>query len=306
MLNVITMLFPLWAILGSLVAYFQPELLVGYKGQIVPLLMIIMLAMGLTLKLEDFWAVVSNKKALILGVILQFTVMPIVALIISIVLQMDKAVTIGMVLVGSVAGGTASNVICYLARGNVALSISMTATSTLVGVVMTPLLIDLLLGVSVDVPALSMIVSLAKIVLLPVSAGIMLNYFFARYVVRLADVFPFISMVAIVAAISIIVAINQAQIATVGMVVFIGVVLHNAIGCSVGYGVTRLLGFDRTVCKTIAIEVGMQNSGLATALALKFFTPLSALPAAIFSIWHNIAGSIFALVAVWAEKESKS
>ncbi|CCN34263.1 putative Bile acid:sodium symporter [Vibrio nigripulchritudo SO65] len=303
MLKTIINWFPLWAILGSAAAYVQPDIFVPLKSQIVPLLMIIMLSMGLTLRIADFKRLSLYLKAVGVGVFLQFSIMPLAALLIAMAFGMNEALTIGMVLVGSVAGGTASNVICYLAKGNVALSITMTAISTLLGVVMTPFLVDLFLGVSVDVPVMQMVMSLVKIVLIPVSIGVFVNHFFSKAIERVNPVLPLISMAAIVLAIAIIVALNRDQIANIGAWVFFAVVLHNSIGLIAGYGLCRVLGFDKTICKTIAIEVGLQNSGLATALALKFFTPLSALPAGIFSIWHNLSGSVLAYF--WSKEEDK-
>ncbi|GLQ74417.1 bile acid:sodium symporter family protein [Vibrio penaeicida] len=294
MLKTIINWFPLWAILGSVAAFSVPHIFVPLKSQIVPLLTIIMLSMGLTLKLEDFRRLSSNVKAVGVGVFLQFSVMPLTAFIIALAFNMNDSLTIGMVLVGSVAGGTASNVICYLAKGNVALSITMTAVSTLLGVLMTPFLVDLFLGIKVDVPVTQMVFSLIKIVLVPVSIGVLINHLFHKPIERISPVLPLISMAAIVLAIAIIVALNRDQIADVGAWVLIAVVIHNGVGLAAGYSACRLLGFDRTTCKTVAIEVGLQNSGLATALALKFFTPLSALPAGIFSIWHNLSGSVLA------------
>ena len=300
MLRIITQLFPLWAILFSLCAYFVPGLFVEHKGQIVPLLTIIMLAMGLTLKPKDFLNVIHNKKAIGVGLILQFSVMPIAALLISLLLGFDPMLTIGMVLVGSVAGGTSSNVMCYLAKGDVALSITMTSISTLLGVVLTPLLVELLAGKAVDVPVASMLMSLVKIVLVPVAGGVVLNVFLRSVTEKLEPVLPLISMAAIVLIIAIVVALNAGNLATIGPIVALAVILHNGVGLASGYWICRILGFNETVCRTVAFEVGLQNSGLATALAMKFFTPASAVAGTIFSIWHNLSGSV--LAGYWAKR----
>lgn len=300
MLRIITQLFPLWAILFSLCAYFVPSLFVEHKGQIVPLLTIIMLAMGLTLKPKDFLNVIHNKKAIGVGLILQFSVMPVAALLISLLLGFDPMLTIGMVLVGSVAGGTSSNVMCYLAKGDVALSITMTSISTLLGVVLTPLLVELLAGKAVDVPVAGMLMSLVKIVLVPVAGGVLLNVFFRSVTEKLELVLPLISMAAIVFIIAIVVALNAGNLATIGPIVALAVILHNGVGLASGYWICRLLGFNETVCRTVAFEVGLQNSGLATALAMKFFTPASAVAGTIFSIWHNLSGSV--LAGYWAKR----
>jgi len=293
-------LFPLWALLLSVAAFLQPALFVDLKSQIVPLLTIIMLAMGLTLSPADFKKVLKNTKAIGVGVLLQFMVMPIAAFIIALSFGFDTQLTVGMLLVGSVAGGTSSNVMCYLAKGDTALSISMTAISTLLGVVLTPFLVSLMIGQSVDVPVASMLLSLFKIVLLPVAVGVLINTFFGNTIRKAEPILPYLSMFAIVLIIAIVVALSSAKLVEVGLIVVAAVVIHNAIGLTLGYWVTHLLGFDKRVCRTIAFEVGLQNSGLAAALAIKFFTPLAALPGSIFSVWHNISGSL--LASYWSRK----
>ncbi|MEO9653822.1 bile acid:sodium symporter family protein [Marinomonas sp.] len=293
-------LFPLWALLLSVAAFFQPDLFVGLKSYIVPLLTIIMLAMGLTLSPKDFKKVLHNRKAVVVGVLLQFMVMPIAAFAVALSFGFNTELTVGMLLVGSVAGGTSSNVMCYLAKGDTALSISMTAISTLLGVVLTPFLVSLMIGQSVDVPVASMLISLFKIVLLPVAAGVLINTFFGNVIRKAEPVLPYVSMFAIVLIIAIVVALSSSKLVEVGLIVVAAVVIHNAIGLLLGYWVTYLLGFDARVCRTIAFEVGLQNSGLAAALAIKFFTPMAALPGSIFSVWHNISGSL--LASYWSRK----
>ncbi|MGB2079822.1 MAG: bile acid:sodium symporter family protein [Vibrio sp.] len=289
-----TILFPVWAILFSAAAFFQPQLFVDLKSSIVPLLTIIMLAMGLTLTPKDFANIHKNLKAVSIGIILQFSVMPLVALAIATLLQFDADLTVGLVLVGCVAGGTSSNVMCFLAKGDVALSITMTAISTLLGVILTPLLVELLAGKAVDIPVTGMIVSLIKVVLVPVLIGVMINSIFHQHVEKLNPILPLISMAAIVLIIAIVVALNAGKLVEVGPMVALAVVLHNSIGLIAGFWVPKLLGFDEKTCRTIAFEVGLQNSGLATALAMKFFAPTAAIAGTIFSVWHNISGSILA------------
>ena len=250
--------------------------------------------------MQDFANAFKQKRAVLTGLVLQFSVMPLSALLISQLLGLDRELTIGMVLVGSVAGGTTSNVVCYLAKGDVALSITMTALSTLAGVVLTPLIIKLLIGEMIDIPFADMLLSLVKIVLFPVSAGVIINHFFKSLVAKVAPALPLISILAIVMAITIIVALNANQFDKVGPIILLAVFLHNGFGLALGYFCCRLLGFNHTVCKTISIEVGLQNSGLATALCIKFFSPISAIPSAIFSIWHNLSGAI--LAGYWARE----
>ena len=298
MIRTITNLFPFWAVLLSLLAFFQPDFFTASKGLIVPLLTIIMLAMGLTLMPKDFANVGKNIKAVSVGVVLQFTVMPLVALAISFLLGFDANLTVGLILVGCVAGGTSSNVMCFLAKGDVALSISMTAISTLLGVLFTPLLVELLAGKAIDIPVAGMIVSLVKIVLVPVVLGVLINTFLHKPIQKISPVLPLVSMLAIVMIIAIVVALNVTQLVEVGSMVAIAVILHNSFGLIAGYWITKKLGFEEKVCRTIAFEVGLQNSGLATALAMKFFAPTAAIAGTIFSVWHNISGSL--LAGLWS------
>ncbi|PSL16207.1 BASS family bile acid:Na+ symporter [Marinobacterium halophilum] len=300
MLTRITQLFPLWAILFSVCAYLQPGLFTDLKSYIVPLLTTIMLAMGLTLTPKDFLNVIRFRAAIAVGVVLQFSVMPLLALGISLALGFSPEQTVGMVLVGAVAGGTSSNVMTYLAGGNVALSISMTALSTLLGVVLTPLLTSLLVGQSVDVPVTGMLLSLVKIVLVPVAIGVALNAVARDRIKQIDPVLPLISMFSIVMIIAIVVALNKDNLASQGLIIALAVMLHNGLGLAAGYSACRVLGFDSTISRTIAFEVGLQNSGLATTLAMKFFTPVAAIPGTIFSVWHNISGSV--LAGYWSRK----
>ena len=294
MLNRMTQLFPLWALLFSLLAYWQPQWLVAGLPAIVPLLMLIMFGMGLSLSWENFRRVFKRPRVIALGVVLQYSLMPLLAFAIGIALQLPQELLVGLVLVGACPGGTASNVIAYLARADVALSVAITFASTLVAVVATPLLTWVYLGERIPVPIDGMLISLLQIVLLPVTVGCFLNTRFARQLAPLRDVFPLVSVAAIVVVIGIIVALNQGNIAEAGMAVFMAVMLHNALGLVGGYGIARLLRLDPQTARTLAIEVGMQNSGLGVALAIKHFTPLAALPGALFSVWHNLSGSLLA------------
>jgi len=292
--SMIVKLFPLWVIAAALAGLFFPQGFTGLSTLVVPLLMAVMLAMGLTLKPRDFYDLRDYRFAALAGVALQFTVMPLMALLIATLFYFNSALTTGLVLVGSVAGGTASNVITLLARGNVALSVSMTSISTLASVVMTPLLMAWLVGSTVTVPAAAMIGSLFQIILLPVSLGVALNVFAEAWIKKLRPVLPGFSVVAIALIIAIVVALNGERIGAMALSIFAATLLHNLSGMALGYWAAALLRFDSTICRTIAIEVGMQNSGLAATLALKFFGAAAALPGAIFSIWLNITGALFA------------
>ncbi len=199
-----------------------------------------------------------------------------------------------MVLVGVSPGGTASNVICYLARGDVAVSIALTTASTLAAVAATPVLTYWYVGQVVDVPVIDMLLDVLKIIIAPVAAGVIINYLFGHKLRAIKQWFPLVSVCAIVLIIAIIVALNQGRLGGIAVTLVTAVIAHNGIGLAGGYWIARLLGFERKICRTLAIEVGMQNSGLAVTLAIKYFSSVAALPGALFSIWHNISGALLA------------
>ncbi len=294
MIQRITQLFPLWAVLFSLFAFFLPAPLAQLGDWIVPLLMLIMFGMGMTLTGEDFRRVGRQPLLIAVGTGLQFLIMPLAALLVAWLLAPTPEILIGLVIVGACPGGTASNVICYLARADVALSISITMVSTLVAVVATPFLVWFYLGETIPVPVVDMLVSLVQIVLVPVTAGTLLNSFFHARLTPVRQVFPLVSVLAIVFVIGIIVAANRDSIVAGGLLVMLAVMLHNAMGLGLGYSAARLLRLDRRRARTLAIEVGMQNSGLGVALATQHFSAAAALPGALFSIWHNLSGSFLA------------
>ncbi|MEW8028259.1 MAG: bile acid:sodium symporter family protein [Candidatus Thiodiazotropha sp.] len=294
MINRITRLFPVWALVFSLAAYGKPGLFIDLKPAIVPLLGVVMFGMGMTLTWKNFTAVLRRPSVIGLGVLMQYMVMPFAAWLIAILIGLPPYLMAGLVLVGACPGGTASNVVCYLARGDVALSITLTTASTLLAIIATPILTWLYVGQKVPVPIASMLWSIFKIVLLPVSLGVLVNSFFTRKLGAIKHIFPLLSVLAIVVIIAIIVALNKANLATMGMAVALSVILHNLLGLAGGYWLPRALGWDERVCRTLAIEVGMQNSGLGVALAVKYFSVAAALPGALFSIWHNLTGSMLA------------
>ncbi|GGP21935.1 ketopantoate/pantoate/pantothenate transporter PanS [Silvimonas iriomotensis] len=300
MLARITRLFPLWAILLSLLAYHNPASFTPFKPYIPILLGTIMFTMGLTLTLDDFKRVLTRPAPVTAGIVLHYLVMPLAAWCLAKAFHMPPELAAGMILVGSVASGTASNVIIYLAGGDVALSVTISSLSTLVSVVATPLLTRLYVDTSIPVDMLGMLLSIVEIVILPVALGLVIYRFFGRFVRKIEPYLPLLSMLAIVTIIAAIVALSQKSIAAVGAVVILAVMLHNAIGLLGGYWGGKLLGFEESVCRTLAIEVGMQNSGLAAQLGGHFFGALAALPGALFSVWHNISGAL--LAGYWQDK----
>ena len=296
----LTTLFPFWALAGSLLAWWQPDWFIPLKPSIVPLLGIVMFGMGMTLTGTNFLDVLRRPLPVLLGVALQFLLMPFAAWALATVAGLPPQLAVGLILVGCSPGGTASNVICYLAKGDVALSITLTTVSTLVAVIATPLLTLLYAGQTVPVPAADILFTVFKIIFLPVLLGILANHFFHNTLAPARRIFPLLSVLAIVLIIMIIVALNHASLANVAAGVASVVVLHNAIGLLGGYWVPRWLGRDKRECRTLAIEVGMQNSGLAVALAVKYFSAAAALPGALFSIWHNLSGSL--LAGIWRRR----
>ncbi len=297
----ITSLFPLWALLGSLLAWMAPAGLVPLKVLIVPLLGMVMFGMGMTLTGSDFLNVLRRPFPVFLGVAMQFLLMPLAAWALATAAGLPAQLAVGLILVGCSPGGTASNVICYLAKGDVALSITLTMASTLLAVVATPLLTFIYAGEMLAVPALDILFTVFKIILLPVLLGVTANYFFHHALLPLNRVFPVLSVTSIVLIIMIIIALNHDSLANVAAGVTAVVILHNAIGLLGGYWLPRWLGRDKRECRTLAIEVGMQNSGLAVALAVKYFSASAALPGALFSIWHNLSGSL--LAGMWRRQQ---
>ncbi len=295
MLNRIVNLFPLWAIAFSLLAYFNVDFFSALKAIIMPLLALVMLSMGMTLNWQDFKAVLKSPLLIFIALAIQFSLMPLFAYFISQLLNLSPALMTGMVLVGSSAGGTASNVICYLAKGNVALSILMTVVSTLCAVFLMPFISYWYLNQHVPVPVWGMFQRILMIVSLPVLLGTVLNSFFNRQLQKIQQFLPVLSSFSIVLIIAIIVALNQQQLTVLALPVVVAVALHNLLGLMAGYTIPYLLKYDARDCRTVCIEVAMQNSGLSVALAIKYFSTTAALPGAVFSIWHNLSGSLFAL-----------
>jgi len=302
MITKFNQLFPVWAILLSFCAFYFQSVFQPFADTIVPLLGIIMFIMGLNLRKEDFLHIIKEPLPVMVGVFIQFLLMPILAITLSLMLQLSNQLTAGMVLVGSCAGGTASNVICYLAKGELALSISMTLATTLLGVIVTPALCTFYLSETVSVDTLGMLVSMLQIVLLPVIAGSVAAYLAPELVAKLEPGLPTCAIVLILLVVMIIVSLNASSMINIGPLVLVAVILHNLGGLAGGFFISRLFGFSIRRSQTIAIEVGMQNSGLGVALAMQYFSATAALPGALFSIWHNISGSL--LASYWGRNRS--
>lgn len=266
---------------------------------------IAMFGMGLTIKMGDFQVVFSRPKEILIGCLAQYTVMPFLAWILAVVLKLPEDLALGVILVGCCPGGTASNVITYIAGGDVALSVGMTIVSTLVAPLATPSLVYVLAGAWVEVSFAAMVLSVVKVILVPVLFGILIQSILGKQIQKISELLPLISVVSIVMIISGIVAVNADKIISCGMLVLGVVILHNLCGMGIGLAAAKLLKVPYDKVTAIAIEVGMQNSGLAISLATANFAanPLATLPGAIFSVWHNISGSVFAGIRRRGERQ---
>ncbi|MBR5344529.1 MAG: bile acid:sodium symporter family protein [Clostridia bacterium] len=260
------------------------------------LLMIVMFGMGLTLKIEDFRYILKHPGTIGLGCVSQFTIMPLLAFGLGSLFQLDDALLAGVILVGTCPGGTASNVITYLAKGDVALSVGMTSVNTLLAPVLTPAITYLFLHTTVQVNVWSMFLSIIQVVIVPIALGLVINHFLRRFTESFARVLPLISVAAICLIVMAVVSHNAGQILTAGPVILAVVVLHNLLGYACGFGLGKLLKLDPPKTKALSIEIGMQNSGLATSLAGTAFPNLAmaTVPGAVFSVWHNISGAVLA------------
>lgn len=260
------------------------------------LLGVVMFGMGLATRLEDFKVVFSRPKDIAVGCAAQFTIMPALAWVLARLFGLDEALTVGVILVGCCPGGTASNVITYLAKGDLALSVGMTGVSTLLAPFLTPALTLLLAGKTVDVNAVGMFVGILWVVILPICLGFAAKRFFPKATERAVRYMPIVSSVVIVVILALVLAANAERLAKGGFAVLLVVMLHNICGLALGYLIAAVLRLAEPKRRALAIEVGMQNSGLAASLAAVHFSafPMAAVPGAIFSVWHNISGAFVA------------
>jgi len=284
----------LFVLLIGVVGAVRPQTLTWVGPYVGWLLGVVMFGMGMTLTFQDFKRVLQRPWEVLLGVVAQFLIMPLAAWFLVWLFALPPELAIGVVLVGTCPGGTASNVISYLAKGDVALSVSMTMATTLLAPVVTPTLTWLLAGSWIEVSFTAMMISIAQMVLLPLLLGLTAHHFFERTVEKILPVMPVVSVVTIVLLVGGVVALGAESLLDVGLLMAAIVVLHNAFGLVLGYGMARLFRLDSKKARTVSIEVGMQNSGMAASLAVLYFSPAAAIPGAIFSVWHNISGSIVA------------
>ena len=294
--------FGIWVIIFAVLSFAVPGGFTWLAPYISLMLGIIMFGMGLTLKLKDFKQVITAPKEVMTLVVAQYTIMPLIALGLVYLFQLPAEIAIGVILVGCSPGGTSSNVMTFLAKGNMALSVTATAVSTILAPVITPALTLLLASAWLPVSFSSMFISIIQIVLIPIALGVAVQYLLGTHVDKAVDVLPLISVVGIIGVVTAVVSTNVENIASTGLLIFAVVILHNLLGYLVGFLLGRLFRFDLKDSKTLSIEVGMQNSGLAATLAATHFSPIAAVPGAVFSVWHNISGSI---IANWLSKLGK-
>ncbi|WP_454665660.1 bile acid:sodium symporter family protein [Acinetobacter calcoaceticus] len=295
--------FALWVIVFAVLALWQPEFFVWMKAYIPWILGIIMLGMGMTMTVDDFKGVLQSPKAVLIGVVAQFVVMPGLAYVLCKLFNLPSEIAVGVILVGCCPGGTASNVITYMAKGNVALSVACTSVSTLLAPVLTPAIFYLLASQWLKIDAASMFISILQVVLLPIVIGLILRTWLKRQVESYIQVMPLVSVIAIVAIVAAIIGGSKAAILQSGLLILAVVILHNGLGYLLGFTAARFFKLPYADSKAIAVEVGMQNSGLGVALAAVHFaaSPITAVPSAIFSLWHNISGP--ALATYWASRK---
>ncbi len=258
----------------------------------------------MTLTLSDFKEVILRPKEIALGTSLQFLVMPLLGFLLAKMFGLSPELAAGVILVGSCPGGTASNVIAYLAKGDVALSVSLTSVSTLLSPLLTPLMTYLYADKIIDVPVFGLFLSALQIVIAPIAVGIIARKMFKDKIDSIIEFLPSVSTIAIIFIVGVIVAVSKQSIARLGLALGLIIILHNSFGLTIGYTAARLLGMDSKKARTVAIEVGMQNSGLGVVLAKTHFSLLAALPSALFSVWHNVSGSLLALM--WRKNSNEN
>ncbi len=286
--------FALWVIVFAALGFVFPDIFKQVTPYIVTLLGIIMFGMGLTISLDDFKEVARRPLEVGIGVISQFLIMPLLAVLLTAIIPMSPEVAAGVILVGCCPGGTSSNVMTYLSKGDVALSVACTSVTTLLAPIVTPFLVWTFASQYLPVDAAAMFMSIVKVVLLPLALGFLLQKLLPGVVKAAVPALPLVSVAGIVLIVAAVVGASKGAIASSGLLIFAVVVLHNGLGYLLGFFAAKAAGLSLAKRKAIAIEVGMQNSGLGAALANTYFSPVAAVPSAIFSVWHNISGALLA------------
>lgn len=281
-------------LLAGILGVFYPEIFTTFKAITPYLLGFVMFGMGLGLSFHDFFNVVTNPKTVIFGILMQFVMMPLIAVILTQAIHIQPEFAVGMLLVGCCPGGTASNVLTYLAKGNVALSVSITICTTLLSPIVTPAIFYLIAHNSIEFKFWAIVLDILKMVVAPVFIGVLINALLNTVAKKIFVFMPFISSVTIMAIVAIVCALSAEKIGSSSILLFVIVCMHNILGIVVTYIISRLCKFNKPDSRTLAIEVGTQNSGLGIILSLQHLTAFAAVVGAIFSVVQNIIGSIFA------------
>lgn len=297
--------FPLIILVAAAFGILFPDASLPLNSAVPYLLGLVMFTMGLTITAPDLKIIVKKPQAVLIGFVAQYTIMPLTALGIGLLFQLDPLLIVGMVLLGSTPGGASSNIVAYLAGGNVALSVSMTTLSTLLAPFMTPLLVLWLAGSYLPVSFLDMANQILQMVIVPVVLGLGVRFIAKKFVEKLAPLIPWMSVLVLSLVIVGIMAGNAEVFLGSAFVAIAAVILHNIVGFSLGYFAARLGGLERRERRAVAVEVGMQNAGLAAALANSNYAPLAALPAAIATIWHNVGGALLSFIFGFADQSRK-
>lgn len=294
--------FSAWVLVFACLGFFAPQLFTAHKTWIAPLLGIVMFGMGLTLSAADFREVFRRPRDVAIGVVGHYLIMPGIAWVLAVAMRLPPDIAVGVILVGCCPSGTASNVMTFLAKGDVALGVSIASVSTLIAPLATPALVSLLAGKWMSINAHALFLDIVQVVIVPIVLGILAKTLFRRQAAASVTVLPLVSTTAIVLIIAIIVALNQGQLAKSSLVILAAVILHNGLGFALGYLFAKMFGMDLAKRKAVMLETGMQNSGLGAALAAAHFNPLAAVPSALFSVWHNLSGSL--LVAWFTRRKA--
>ena len=285
---------PLLVVLTTIVALILPASFTWTAPHVSMLLGVVMFGMGMTLRTEDFREIFRRPCDVLIGLAAQFSIMPLLAFGLAKLFNLPAEIAAGVILVGTCPGGTASNVMTYLAKGDVALSVSMSMASTILAPIVTPLLTWILAGAWVEVSFVAMMISILQVIVAPIILGLIVNHLFADFVKRVIKILPLVSIVAILLILGGVVGVNAEKILQTGLLIIFVVMLHNLCGYGLGYCAAKIFGMNLAKAKAVTIEVGMQNSGLAVSLAMTHFNAAAAIPGAIFSVWHNISCSIAA------------
>lgn len=297
----------LFVIFIAIVAFLFPTSFGWVKGQTQTLILgVIMLSMGMTLSSDDFKILASRPLDILVGTLAQFIIMPFIAFTLTKVLALDSGIAVGLILVGCCPGGVSSNIMCFLCKGDVPYSVGMTTVSTLLAPIMTPFLVLNLAKQEISVDAMSMFQSILQVTIIPIAIGFLLNYFLGKkaWFQDVKDIMPGVSVIGLAMIVGGVISLQGSSFFTSGITIFIAVFLHNGLGYVLGYSVGKGMKMNESKCRTISIEVGMQNAGLATNLATAHFPtlPEAALASAVSCVWHSISGTLLAGLFILIDK----